>query len=185
MTVQDKKLKTLLDDPKFLKEFYQKLLPSFENFILKNSGSKEDAKDVFQEALVITYGKLCNPTFELRSSLETFVFAVGKLKWMSELRKSRKKTSVMILDEPEEGNDIEELIINKERTNLYLKHFAQLSQGCKDVMELFFNGFKISEIAKKMNFSSEGYTKKRKHNCQKKLISLIKGDQLFKEYNHG
>lgn len=47
--------------------------PKIEKLILSNGGSKSDAEDLFQEALIIFYEKVQQSNFELRSSISTYL----------------------------------------------------------------------------------------------------------------
>ncbi len=168
-------------DPKKLQVLYDQTLPSLRKHIQKNSGTLEDAEDIFQESVIVAYRKLKDPTFQLTSSLSTFVFSIAKRKWLYELKKTRSSVTYMESFSEPEGNVLDEMIINSERTNLYLKHFALLTDGCKEILTYFLDGIKMSEIAKKLGFSSEGYARKRKHQCQEKLLEAIKTDQVYNE----
>ncbi len=45
---------------------YQFYYPSVKNFILKNSGSEEDAKDIFQETIFVLLEKVSKDDFNLK-----------------------------------------------------------------------------------------------------------------------
>lgn len=171
----------LFRDNKALQHLYDKLLPSIERYILKNSGNSYDAKDVFQEAIIIVYRKVQDADFQITSSLETFIFSIAKRKWLRELKKRKRDIHNLRIADSSEGNKIDQMVINHEKSNLYLRYFNDLSDSCKEILNLFFDGWKIPEITKKLNFGSDGYTRKRKHNCQQKLVNSIKQDRLFKE----
>lgn len=160
---------------------YNKLLPTFKSHVQKNSGTEQDAKDLFQEALIVLYRKVYDPAFHLSSTVETFIFAVGKKKWLYELRKRKKNVSIMEAIDESNNYDINEILHEKEKIELYLKHFKNLTEGCGNILTLAFKGMKMKNIANELNFGSEGYARKRKHECQEKLINLIKEDPLFGE----
>ena len=61
-----------------------------ENYILKNSGNKEDAKDIFQNALIIFYKKAISSEFELTSKISTYIFAIAQNLWLKKLRDNKK-----------------------------------------------------------------------------------------------
>lgn len=180
----NEKLLRIFESNESLQALYNKLLPTLERYILKNSGTVQDARDVFQDAILITYRRVYESEFELTSSIETFIFSVSKKKWLYELRKRKDVLPVMDVMDDSEGNDASLALINHEKVNLFLKYLGSLTGGCKDVMELFFEGYKMKEIAKKLKFSSEGYARKRKHDCQGKLIKAIKNDPLFNELSN-
>ncbi|MEL7002285.1 MAG: sigma-70 family RNA polymerase sigma factor [Bacteroidota bacterium] len=170
---------SLFEDDTKLSVLYDRLLSYFKKHVLENSGTLQDAEDLLQESIVLAYRKVRHPDFVLNSSLETFIFGIGKRKWMYELRKIRFAQEPKTLKD--ESNNIEEMIIKDEKSKLYIEHFKKLSLSCQQVLTLFFQGSKMNEIAEKMNFSSEGYARKRKHQCQNKLIDSIKNDRLYRE----
>ena len=182
--IPGKELLVQLNDNHQLQLLYNSLLPSIERHVIKNSGNKEDAKDIFQESVVVAYRKAQDPSFVLTSSLETFIFSIAKRKWLYELKKRGRHNAHMEISPGEGGNNIEQMVINNERTSLYLKHFRALPAGCKKILTLFFEGYKMSEIAEKLGFASEGYARKRKHQCQETLIKFITKDKSYKELNH-
>lgn len=175
-------LRELFNDDKKLTLLYQKLFPSIKKLVLENSGTIHEAKDLFQEVIIVVYKNLQNPDFQLTSSLETFCYSVARNKWLYELRK--KKIVKSPIETSDSGNNLIDLIITEERARLFQKHLDQLSDGCRTILNLFFNGKKMNQIATKLGFSSEGYARKRKHNCQEKLIQSIKNDPLFEELRY-
>ncbi|MEP1097600.1 MAG: RNA polymerase sigma factor [Cyclobacteriaceae bacterium] len=173
-------LSSMRDDG-FLKALYDKLLPVFDQHVRSNSGTTQEAKDLFQEALIVIYRRVKDPNFTLSASLETFVFSVGKKMWLYELRKRKNSIPIIEVIDDSDSNKIDQLLINEEKRKLYIKHFNLLSDGCQEILMAFFKGLKMSEIAAELGFGSEGYARKRKHQCQEKLVDGIKSDSLFTE----
>ena len=54
----------------------------------------------------------------------------------------------------------------------------RLDVAYKEEMQDFFIDLE-KEIAQAMNFKSENYVKKRKHNCKDKLVEMIKQDPRY------
>jgi len=52
-----------------VEQFY----PMIREFILKNSGTEEDARDIFQEGLVVIFEKLKAGQIELTSKLKSYL----------------------------------------------------------------------------------------------------------------
>lgn len=65
---------------------YKLYFPSIDLYVRKNNGTREDAEDVFQEAMVVLLGKVRQPHFVLTSSLKTFFYAIAKNLWLKKLR---------------------------------------------------------------------------------------------------
>ena len=169
-------------DPEILKAFYKKNLPLVQHYILKNSGSPQDAEDVFQDAIILVYQKLESSDFKLTSSLSTFVYAVAKNIWLTKLRRFKKiDYNDDLIDETKElSPDLVNEIEQNEQYYVFRKYFLLLSNACQKLLELFFEGQPMKVIAKKMELS-EGYTRKKKFECKNELLKMIEKDAAYKE----
>jgi len=58
---------------------------------------------------------------------------------------------------------------------------AQLGGDCRKVLNLFFAGESMENIAQALGYASAGYAKKRKFQCKKQLIGLIREDRRYEE----
>ena len=152
-------------------------------FVKKNSGSENDAQDLFQEAMVVLFEKTQSTDFQLTSSLKTYLYAICRNKWLMVLR-SRKNRSTTLIDTEQmnipSDESIQRDIDYQERNELMRLYFKKIGADCQQVLSLFMAGTSLREIANKMGFT-EGYAKKRKFTCQKKLIELIISDPRYQE----
>ena len=165
-------------------EFYQKYFPATKKYILNNSGNETDAEDVFQDALVFVYQKLKKNELELRCTLSTYVFAVGKNIWRNRHKKQRKishqETTDLEMVSISLEKDIIDTIAQKEQEQLFRKYFLRLEKACQETLQLFFKGHSAREIAKKMGYE-ENYVRKKKFRCKKSLLEAIEKDPLYQE----
>ncbi len=164
---------------------YERYFPIILDFTKKNSGNEDDARDLFQEGLVIIYEKVTNESLELRSAFRTYLYAVCRNKWLMILRRRRTGPQMIVDTEHvvERIAEVQEDCQKQEQFEVYRKHFKQLSEDCQKVLGLFFQGHSLREIAEIMDFS-EKYAKKRKFTCQKNLIQAIEADTLYDELKH-
>jgi RNA polymerase sigma factor (sigma-70 family) len=172
-------------DVSILRSIHAEFFPGILAHIRQNSGSREDAEDVFQNAIVIVFQKLRQEPIELSSSFYTFLFAICKNLWLKALRK-KKGLRVSNPGEMELTDDISltEIMEEQERHTLYRQKFRQLGEDCQRLLKLFFTKTPMAEIARTMGYASEGYAKKRKFICKKQLIELIEADPLFAELKY-
>ncbi len=169
-------------DDIIIKAFYKKHLPQVTNYVVTNSGSITDAEDIFQDAMVFVYQKLKSDTLQLNCSLGTYIYSVSKNMWRNSLRKNRKMVisdDVLIISGVDEGHIVEE-IHEKERNTLYQKYFMKLGEGCRGILELFFLGFSMKEIATQKEYT-EKYARKKKFECKKKLMAMVEDDPIYEE----
>src|SRR5882672_12578905 len=69
---------------------YKFYYPSVKYFIIKNNGSIDDAKDIFQETICVLLEKVPKDDFSLTSSLKTYIFAISSNLWLRRLRDANK-----------------------------------------------------------------------------------------------
>ena len=155
-------------DHKVLSFIYQQYLPMIQVFSRKNTGTDDEASDLFQEALIVIFEKINSDDFTLSSSFKTYLYAICRNKWLMILRKRRtgpqivRDTEGMIENLPDTKRDWQK----HEQFEIYRKHFKQLSKDCQKVLNMFLKGHMLKEIASEMGFT-EMYAKKRKFLCQK------------------
>lgn len=164
------------------KQFYYKV----NMFIKKNSGTEDDANDVFQEAIIVIYRKLKeNDLVFASSSFQGYLFTVSRYIWLKQLEQKRieqeKINETLPFQEDIYDDNLMELVEKNEKYGLYQKHFKTLSTDCQKLLQLFFEKVPLSEIARIMGYKGENYAKTRKFKCKELLISRIKQDTEFKK----
>ena len=139
--MEDKTIK-LLQDGKVEKAFTKlyKYFPKVEKHICINSGSKEEALDIFQEALVLLYRKVTGKELKPGTSPEGFLVNTCKFLWNNELRKKkvRQGNSSDGLDRLEDSDNIQEKIQQEEQFKVIEKILHQIGEKCKDILTLFY-----------------------------------------------
>ena len=61
-----------------------------QSLIINNSGSTDDAKDIFQEAMIVLYEKVRSGTFELNCLIKTYVYSVSRRLWLKRLQQMNR-----------------------------------------------------------------------------------------------
>lgn len=169
-------------DTKVLDFIYENYFNQIKVFILKNHGTEKDARDIYQDAILVIYLKAQENNLSLSSPFNTYLYTVCRLLWLKQIEQKledqiiAKDTGIFIdLD-----NSYFEIIEVNKRFKLYQDHFKKLNYSCQKVLELFLTGVPIKEITLILNFKNEKYARKRKHQCKEKLVSSIKNDPEFK-----
>jgi len=155
-------------------------------FVTKNRGSEEDARDIYQDALMVIYQKQQKENLTLSCSFSTYLYSVCRLLWLKQLEK--RKQHITVTEESGIYVDVNDNILDifnlNEKYKLYQDHFNRLSFSCQKVLELFLAGIPLKEIANILGFKSEQYAKKRKYQCKEKLVSSIKNDPEYKKLKY-
>lgn len=170
------------NDTKVLKLIYTNYSDRIKNDILQKGGTVDDAKDVFQEALIVIYNKSLKPDFELTSEFYTYLFGICKFIWYRK-REKKANNTVTIPDDNGYTNefDIEKDILKREKYRLYERNLQKLGDFCKNLLILFFSGESMKIIAEKFDLKNEHTARNRKYRCQKELEKLIVTDEEFEE----
>jgi len=168
-------------DDNIIRYIYKTNYPVIEHHVKKNRGKKEDAKDIFQEALIIVFKKIKNEGLVLTCSFSSFFYSVCEYQWHKILRKRKNLPIVYVssLDGYIYNPGLNEKTERK-KLELFEYHFNRLSKDCKKILKLHFSGFSIAEIMKKMGYTSKEHTMDRKYRCKKSLFNRIENDQTFK-----
>ncbi len=170
-------------DSTILQYIYRKYYPSVEHLILKNRGDKQDARDIFQEAIIIVYRKSLDPEFLLESSLKTYLISISKYLWLKDLRNKKTEDEALVTYAiTEVPQDLDEEFIKKhQRYKIYQENYKLLSKECQKLLSLYFKEIPIADIAKRLNYKSKNFVKKKKYECKERLIQLIKKDSRYKK----
>ena len=64
-----------------LDRLYRAYFPMILQLVISNNGDEDDAKDIFQESVIVLYNKVKGGEFELNSKL-TFSRILKKLNWI-------------------------------------------------------------------------------------------------------
>jgi len=172
----------MLGDEITLASFYRQHLPYIKNHILKKGGSKEDAEDIFQDALLVMYLKLKSNDTLISTTIGAYFYGVCKNLWLNRLRKERKWLIADILadDFKDPQTAITDQIQQKDRKKLFNTYFSTLHTSTKQLWSLFFEEKNSKEVSLAMGYT-EKYVRKKKCETKKELIQTISKDPLYKE----
>ncbi len=156
-----------------LKEIYKVNYPIILNFILKNSGSVPEAKDIFQDAVTVFYEKVRNHDLNLTCSIGTYLYSICRNLWLKKL--NRKDNHNINIDDIEDYISVNEGVSFQEEVyNILDEVFINLSKICRDVLTAFyFDNKSMKEIMKMTGYKSEQTVKNKKYKCMKELSELI------------
>lgn len=153
------------------------LYPKVERHICANSGSRDEAQDIFQEALIILYNKIEETSSNEQVSIEGYLINTSKLLWRNELRKKkvRQKSSSDGLDGMAYHDEIEAQITKESKFKTLENVFQQLGAKCKTILELFYyKNFSMEKIAKKFGYKAVQSAKAKKYKCMEHARKLAR-----------
>ncbi len=156
-------------DETALDYLYKKYYRMMTNLVIKNSGTEEEAKDIFQEALVVFWKKAVSGNLVLTSKISTFVYSICLNLWRKELeRKSRFSN---------EEKDGVEFINDEQEEKIKIVHecINELGETCRKILNYhYFDGLSMQDIAEKLGYANTDTAKTKKYKCKQKLFELVK-----------
>lgn len=180
---QDLLKRLSVNDKEAIEIIYKEHYGLIQNLVINNNGSEDDAKDIFQEALIVLYEKSKSQTFQLNCQIKTYLYSVSKRLWLKRLQKSsRYEANVYGL---EETVYVEEDFANHEKRNLEFgmmeQAMANVGEPCKSLLEAYYiqkNNMQV--IAEKFGYTNADNAKNQKYKCLMRLKKLF-----FAQYKNG
>lgn len=171
-------------DKRTLEKIYRTFFTPIYGFIKKNGGNADDAKDVFQEGLMVMYRLVQKDDFALNASFLSLLYPICRNIWFKSVR---KRPFYVEVDQSKEAMEktldsgIEEVIHARSVDTLFRTKLNLLGEQCRKLINLFFEGNSMREIVEKLGLSSVSFAKKKKFQCKEKLVGLVKADPIYNE----
>ena len=163
------------NDRSVLGELYVRFEKLIFGYVTQHGGSDDDAEDMLQEAIVVLWQNVCSGRFEQKAKIGTYLLAVARNKWHSELRKRRKMERDETLEDRADGNpDVLASIQAGESKQLLHRALSKLGAPCKELLMMFyFEERSMADIARVLGFANEDVAKSKKYQCKQALTKLL------------
>ncbi len=148
---------------------YKKNYRMMVSMILRNNGSEQEAKDIFQDALIVFWQKAKSDDFKLSSKISTYLFSVCQNLWRKELDRKRK------YEESDKEDSEENTFEQQEMIKIIHECINELGESCKQILTYYyFDGMSMDKIAAKMGLANSDTAKTKRYKCKKRLDELIR-----------
>jgi RNA polymerase sigma factor (sigma-70 family) len=166
------------NDRKAIETIYQANYSMIQTLVINNSGTSDDARDIFQEAIIVLYEKAKSGSFELHAQLKTYIYAVCRRLWLKKLQLNQRFSGDLA--------NAQEMIATEEDINMYEhrtrdfelmeKALQHLGEPCKEILESYYLRKKnMSEIAKEFGYTNADNAKNQKYKCLMRLKKIFFG----------
>lgn len=171
------------NDKKAVETIYRENYTMVQSLIINNNGTADDAKDIFQEAMIVLYEKARSGTFELNCQIKTYVYSVSRRLWLKRLQQVSRYSgdignteSVVPVEE-----DIEDHVKRDLEFDMMNKAILSLGEPCKSLLEAFYLQKKnMQEIAADFGYTNAENAKTQKYKCLMRLKKIF-----FTHYKNG
>jgi len=160
-------------DNEALRILYKQYYGSISHFIINNNGSYDDAKDVYQESIIIFYEKIVGDVFELNCKIGTFLYSICRRIWLRKLADKSKYTGS--IEDFESFLPFEESIeeYKEENYTSMESSLSSLGEPCKTLIEDFYiNNLTMISISEKFGYTNADNAKNQKYKCLMRLKKL-------------
>jgi len=170
-------------DKKAIETIYKQNYNMIQSLVVNNSGSADDAKDVFQETMIVLYEKVRSGTFELNCLIKTYVYSVSRRLWLKRLQQMNRYAPAF--DGLQDTVPVDEEIEENERINnefqVMEKAINSLGEPCKSLLEAYYLDKKnMQDIALSFGYTNADNAKNQKYKCLMRLKKIF-----FAEYKNG
>ena len=171
------------NDSKAVETLYKSHFSSIQHFVLNNNGSFDDARDIFQEAMITLYEKVQLDNFALTCQIKTYLFSICKNLWLKRLQQMGKYSAP--LSAQEETISVEEDLDRFEKKDAAFaimdRALNSLGEPCKSLLEGYYLNKKgMQELASQFGYTNADNAKNQKYKCLMRLKKLF-----FAQYNIG
>jgi len=171
------------NDSKAIDAIYKDNFNMVQAFILNNNGTYDDARDIFQEAMITLYEKAKSESFVLTSQIKTYVYSVCRRLWLKRLQQMGRY--VQQVEGFEETVPVEDDLEIHEKKNadfaIMERALGSLGEPCKSLIEAYYIHKKgMTEIAAEFGYTNADNAKNQKYKCLVRLKKLF-----FAQYNIG
>lgn len=160
-------------DEEALRYIYQTNRKGFIDFSVRFNLEKEDVLDIYQDAVIVFYENARKGKLDfLKSTITTYIFAIGKYKIYALLKRERNEIPLDEVSAETLLMQDEEFTADAQVKRLQ-KALGALGSKCRELLTLFYyEGKKLEEIQEKLGYESRDVLKSQKSRCLKKLKEL-------------
>lgn len=172
-----------LGDKRSVETIYKENYNMVQSLVINNNGSAQEAKDIFQEAMIVLLEKARSGTFELNCQIKTYVYSVCRRIWLKRLQQQNRyfaeienMVGAVAVDE-----DVEEYEKRDQEFVMMEKAIGSLGEPCKSLIEAFYiQKRNMQDIATQFGYTNADNAKNQKYKCLMRLKKLF-----FAQYKNG
>ena len=172
-----------LNDRAVVEAIYRDNYPMVQTFILNNNGNTDEARDIFQETMIVLFEKAVSGSFELNCQLKTYIYSVCRRLWLKRLQQLQRYHNPV--ENGEETVSVEEELEVHEKHNtdfsMMENALARIGEPCKSLLDAYYIQKKsMQDIAADFGYTNADNAKTQKYKCLLRLKKIF-----FAQYKNG
>ena len=165
-----------LNDKESIEQIYKDNYSIIQQLVINNNGTEDDARDVFQEALIVLYQNAKSENFHLNCQIKTYLYSVCRRLWLKKLQYNKRFE--VLVDNKEEIVPVEEDFEVHEKLDkqygVMKLAMGKIGEPCKSLLEAFYVHHKnMQDIASFFGYTNADNAKNQKYKCLMRLKKLF------------
>ena len=158
-----------------IETLYKLHFKTVQALVVSNNGTADDAKDIFQEAMVVLYEKVSGGSFELNCQLKTYLYAVSRRLWLRRLQQqARYLLSDTETDHAAVEEDLDAHLQRDREFRLMETAISRIGEPCRSLLEAFYiHKQGMQEIADAFGYTNADNAKNQKYKCLMRLKKIF------------
>ena len=171
---------------KAMEYVYKKHIETVISFITARNGTRDEGKDIFQDAVIQLLLNVQQGVFQGNSALGTYLFAISKNLWYRRFsRVKREETyATQMIPLSTESEDPEMRLMTKDQQAQVGSLLDRLKPKCREVLLLWGRKFAMKEIADRLGYTNEQVVRNKKNLCLKELKEQVQANPELRQWIH-
>lgn len=157
---------------------YQQYADAIRSYIITNSGTQQDAEDVFQETVVTFIDVVKNNKYRGESGIKTFLVSIARHIWLNELKKKERsgiREQEFGMSREQSEMDISQYIADREIKQQFRAVIEKLGEPCKKILTLFYyENLSMKDLLAHLPYENEQVVRNKKYKCLQQLTGLFR-----------
>lgn len=159
--------------------YYLSAFPAVASFIKSSGGTLDEARDVFQDAIIALHEKRLKADWEEEIQDDTaYLIGIARNMWYKRLNRESKASKVTLNTLDSNLADATEMRVSE---HIY-DYLEKVGKKCMELLKgYYYDRLSMKDIAGKFGFSGERSATVQKHKCLQKVRNEIQTRSLKKE----
>ena len=149
---------------------YLHYYPTVEKYVLMNSGSTQDAEDIFQDTVMVLLNYVSKENFALTCTIKTLLFAIARRLWLKHLRdRSMNETLTELeIEQQDFVTQWEEVEKSERKYNSIPQVLSRISVHCSGLLKQLFLTGKIPD-----HYKNNHSMRNQKYKCLEQARKMM------------
>lgn len=164
---------SLKDREAFFEELYESAFPRVARLVKRRGGDLQEARDIFQEAVICFYEKSISGNLDIRTSPAVYVTGIARHLWLHRCRETQRKV-------PLERLPLSDITVNPVEEKAgpgrqLLTYLESAGRRCMDLLQAFYyHRLSMREIAEEFGYKGERSATVQKYKCLEKVRETVR-----------